>query len=182
MSAPHLKLNRAVSDCLWNFLTNMWRPKEGVSPQALCPKIRLQLRVQQCPAWPGHGGEPANLIPKSLDAIALSGWLVLQMKLSVDCSYLAGEGPDGLGPALRQITVFHCGDALRGRAVYGIHLPITGRCVLQTFASVGLLRFVVDRGRPFGAEGHYWEHGRHYNSCATCHQQCSEVYLILGYV
>ena len=51
----------------------------------------------------------------------------LQMKLTVDCPYLAGEGPDGLGPALRQITVFHCGDVLRGRAVYGIHMPITGR-------------------------------------------------------
>ena len=49
------------------------------------------------------------------------------MKLAVDCAYLEGEGPDGLGPALRQITVFQCGDALRGRAVFGVYMPITAR-------------------------------------------------------
>lgn len=75
---------------------------------------------------------------------AFSVKLVLQMKLSVDCPYLAGEGPDGLGPALRQITVFHCGDALRGRAVYGILMPITGRRVLSIPLPIGLQTFVFE--------------------------------------
>ena len=60
------------------------------------------------------------------------------MKMSMEFSYLEGEGPDGLGPALRQITVFHCGDALQGHAVYGIYLPITGRRARVESCSVSL--------------------------------------------
>ena len=50
------------------------------------------------------------------------------MKVHSDCAYLEGGGPDGLGPAVRLLAVFQCGDALRGRAVYGVYMPITGRC------------------------------------------------------
>ena len=63
------------------------------------------------------------------------------MKMAVDCPYLEGGGPDGggpdgLGPALRLVAIFHCGDALRGRALYGIYLPITGRWAPMGFKTL----------------------------------------------
>ena len=51
----------------------------------------------------------------------------MQMKSSSQCAYLAGEGPDGLGPALRHVGVFLCADELRGRGVYGLHVPMRQR-------------------------------------------------------
>ncbi len=49
------------------------------------------------------------------------------MKSSSQCAYLAGEGPEGLGPALRHVGVFLCADELRGRGVYGLHVPMRHR-------------------------------------------------------
>ena len=50
------------------------------------------------------------------------------MKSSTQCAYLAEDGPEGLGPVLRQMSVFLCVDELRGRGVYGLHIPMRGRC------------------------------------------------------
>ncbi len=52
---------------------------------------------------------------------------LLQMRSTSQCAYLAGEGPEGLGPALRHVGVFLCADELRGRGVYGLHLPMRQR-------------------------------------------------------
>ena len=51
----------------------------------------------------------------------------VQMKSSNQCAYLAGEGPEGLGPVLRHVGVFLCADELRGRGVYGLHIPMRQR-------------------------------------------------------
>jgi hypothetical protein len=45
------------------------------------------------------------------------------------CSYLEGEGPEGLGP-LRYITLYHSADAGRGRGVYCLLLPAAARGLL----------------------------------------------------
>jgi hypothetical protein len=59
------------------------------------------------------------------------------MKSSAQSGYLAGEGPEGLGPVLRQMSVFLCVDELRGRGVYGLHMPMRERCaaMLKMMAS-----------------------------------------------
>ena len=54
-----------------------------------------------------------------------------QAKSSAQFGYLAEDGPEGLGPVLRQSSVFLCVDELRGRGVYGLHLPMRQRCASQ---------------------------------------------------
>jgi hypothetical protein len=45
------------------------------------------------------------------------------------CGYLEGDGPEGLGP-LRYVALYHSADAGRGRGVYCLLLPATGRGLL----------------------------------------------------
>ena len=54
---------------------------------------------------------------------------MLQMKASAECGYLSEKAPDG-GPLLRHVALFCSGDAVRGRGVWGLHLPPVKRCVV----------------------------------------------------
>ena len=51
---------------------------------------------------------------------------VLQMRTTTECSYLAGAGPEGMGP-LQHVALFHSHDTSRGRGVYAIAMPMEHR-------------------------------------------------------
>ncbi|CAL8464190.1 g3725 [Coccomyxa elongata] len=53
----------------------------------------------------------------------------LQSKTTTECSYLEERAPDG-GSLLRHVALFASQDTSRGRAVYGLHLAPTKRCLL----------------------------------------------------
>ncbi|DBA81285.1 TPA: hypothetical protein ACH3X2_006902 [Trebouxia sp. C0005] len=53
----------------------------------------------------------------------------LQMRTTTECSYLAGSGPEGMGP-LQHVGLFQSHDSSRGRAVYVLALPMEQRAVL----------------------------------------------------
>ena len=50
----------------------------------------------------------------------------VQMRTTGQCSYLEGDGPDGLG-VMRHVALFKSHDAARGRAVYAMHIPMDKR-------------------------------------------------------
>jgi len=63
------------------------------------------------------------------------------------CSYLEGEGPEGLGP-LRYVALYQSADAGRGRAVYCLLMPATGRGMVVVVQPSALAVREV-RGRLF---------------------------------
>ena len=54
---------------------------------------------------------------------------VLQMRTTTEYSYLAGAGPEGMGP-LQHVALFHSHDTSRGRGVYAIAMPMEHRSAL----------------------------------------------------
>ncbi|WIA29248.1 hypothetical protein OEZ86_011756 [Tetradesmus obliquus] len=62
----------------------------------------------------------------------------LQAKTAAECSYLEGGGPDGLGPALRHISIYHSADDGRGRGCFCVLLPATGRCLVVVLVPNGI--------------------------------------------
>lgn len=54
----------------------------------------------------------------------------LQSRNCTQCSYLEGEGPDGLGPHLRHVALYHSTDGNRGRSVFCLLLPATKQCLV----------------------------------------------------
>lgn len=50
----------------------------------------------------------------------------LQMRTTTECSYLAGSGPEGMGP-LQHVGLFQSHDSSRGRAVYVLAMPMEQR-------------------------------------------------------
>jgi hypothetical protein len=63
---------------------------------------------------------------------------ILQAKTAAECSYLEGGGPDGLGPALRYISLYHSSDDGRGRGCFCVLLPGTGRCLVVVLVPNGI--------------------------------------------
>jgi hypothetical protein len=63
---------------------------------------------------------------------------VTQAKTAAECSYLEGGGPDGLGPALRHISLYHSSDDGRGRGCFCVLLPATGRCLVVVLVPNGI--------------------------------------------
>lgn len=61
-----------------------------------------------------------------------------QAKTAAECSYLEGGGPDGLGPALRHISIYHSADDGRGRGCFCVLLPATGRCLVVVLVPNGI--------------------------------------------
>ena len=51
---------------------------------------------------------------------------MLQMRTTTECSYLAGAGPEGMGP-LQHVALFHSHDTSRGRGVYALAMPMEHR-------------------------------------------------------
>ncbi|KAF8072990.1 POL2A [Scenedesmus sp. PABB004] len=62
----------------------------------------------------------------------------LQSKTATECPYLEGGGPDGLGPGLRHVALYHSSDGARGRGLLGLLTPTTGRCLLVVVVPGGL--------------------------------------------
>eukprot|EP00878_Enallax_costatus_P032361 GHUV01035561.1.p1 GENE.GHUV01035561.1~~GHUV01035561.1.p1 ORF type:complete len:215 (+),score=72.36 GHUV01035561.1:151-795(+) len=62
----------------------------------------------------------------------------LQSKTATECSYLEGGGPDGLGPSLRHIALYHSSDGARGRALFCLMLPPIKRCLLVVVVPTGI--------------------------------------------
>jgi hypothetical protein len=54
----------------------------------------------------------------------------LQSRAVTQCAYLEGEGPDGLGPHLRHVALYHSSDGNRGRSVYCLLMPATRQCLV----------------------------------------------------
>ncbi|KAK9798895.1 hypothetical protein WJX73_003389 [Symbiochloris irregularis] len=53
----------------------------------------------------------------------------LQAKTTTECDYLAGEGPEGMGP-LRHIALYHSHDPARTKGVFVLHLVPEHRAVI----------------------------------------------------
>lgn len=53
-----------------------------------------------------------------------------QSRAVTQCSYLEGEGPDGLGPHLRHVALYHSTDGNRGSSVYCLLMPATRQCLV----------------------------------------------------
>lgn len=62
----------------------------------------------------------------------------MQSKAATECRYLEGGGPDGLGPSLRHIALYHSSDGARGRAVFCVLLPPIKRCLLVIVVPTGI--------------------------------------------
>ena len=95
--------------------------------QAAC--VTSQTAMPRAFVGIGRNSVPVPPDPLQIDhetqAVVLP--LRAQTKSSAQFAYLAGEGPEGLGPVLRQMSVFLCVDELRGRGVYGLHMPMRER-------------------------------------------------------
>ena len=59
---------------------------------------------------------------------------VLQMRTTTECSYLAGAGPEGMGP-LQHVALFHSHDTSRGRGVYALAMPMEHRSASHSHAA-----------------------------------------------
>jgi hypothetical protein len=53
-----------------------------------------------------------------------------QARTVAQCSYLEGDGPDGLGPYLRHVALYHSTDDNRGRSTFCLLLPATKQCLM----------------------------------------------------
>ncbi len=51
----------------------------------------------------------------------------LQMKTTVACPYLEGEGPEKIGAYLRHFGLYESRDLARGRSVLGLSIPVESR-------------------------------------------------------
>lgn len=60
------------------------------------------------------------------------------MRTTTECSYLAGAGPEGMGP-LQHVALFHSHDTSRGRGVYALAMPMEHRSALPPLHALGLL-------------------------------------------
>lgn len=73
------------------------------------------------------------------------------MRTTTECSYLAGPGPEGMGP-LQHVALFQSQDTSRGRGVYCMAMPMERRSAcrhcymtrLYTFARTVLVVDALD--------------------------------------
>jgi hypothetical protein len=77
------------------------------------------------PARPPKATPPAAGPPPSKPPT----WTRPQYADTARCGFLEGDGPEGLGP-LRYIALIHSADPGRGRGVFALLLPATGRGLL----------------------------------------------------
>lgn len=75
-----------------------------------------------------------------------AGACVLQMRTTTECSYLAGAGPEGMGP-LQHVALFHSHDTSRGRGVYALAMPMEHR-----FASHHCMHFATAMAMSISAQ------------------------------
>lgn len=79
-----------------------------------------------------HHGVPLPAAPNHTHAHTL------QAKPAAECPYLEGEGPEGLGAALRYVSLYHSSDGARGRGLFCLLLPATQRCHMVLLVPAGI--------------------------------------------
>lgn len=62
----------------------------------------------------------------------------MQHKTATECSYLEGDGPDGLGPSLRHIALYHSSDDGKGRGCFCVLMPAISRCLVLVLVRTGI--------------------------------------------
>lgn len=57
----------------------------------------------------------------------------VQMKTTVTCPYLEGEGPEQVGAYLRHFGLYESRDLTHGRSILGLSLPVESRYGLSIY-------------------------------------------------